>query len=149
MDQFQRILRRMANTSSIITEPILSTPSSTSTKIKPVRLLKISLPIFCGDIMEWTEFWTQFSSAVDSDPDLDKVNKLTYLRDSIRDPTINPILFNGANNEHHYDEVGKKKKLSNNAMINPSKSTRIIVNSWWTLLSSRTRKPTLPVTLTI
>ena len=79
--------------------------SSSERKSASIRLPKFNLPTFHGDIMKWTAFWAQFSSAVDSVPELDQINKLTYLRDAIKDPSINPILFNGANNEWHYDEV--------------------------------------------
>ena len=60
--------------------------------------------------MEWTSFWTRFASAIDADPDLDQVTKLIYLKDAIKDPNVNPIRFNGANNENHYSEVVKHLK---------------------------------------
>ena len=84
--------------------------SMPSRRPQSVNKPKISLPKFHGDVMEWTSFWTRFASAIDSDPDLDQITKLIYLRDAIKDPNINPILFNGANNEKHYDEVVKHLK---------------------------------------
>ena len=84
--------------------------SMPSRRPQSVNKPKISLPKFHGDVMEWTSFWTRFASAIDSDPDLDQVTKLIYLQDAIKDPNINPTLFNGANNEKHYDEVVKHLK---------------------------------------
>ena len=55
--------------------------------------------------MHWNAFWTAFAGAVDNDPHLSKINKLTYLLGYIKDPNINPILLNGVDNELQYDEV--------------------------------------------
>ena len=70
-----------------------------------VKRPTINLPTFHGDIMHWNSFWTAFAGAIDSDPHFSKINKLTYLRGCIKDPSINPILFNGVDNELQYDDV--------------------------------------------
>ena len=63
-----------------------------------------------SNVTEWNLFWTTFVGAIDSDPDMSKVNKLTYLQGCIKDPEVNPILFNGVNNEVHYDDVVRQLK---------------------------------------
>ena len=55
--------------------------------------------------MTWTPFWTQFSAAIDSNPDLSLTNKLTYLREAIKDPSINPLLYSAVKSDNHYDHV--------------------------------------------
>ena len=45
----------------------------------PVRLPRIELPKFGGEVVEWTDFWDQFSATVDQS-DLPDVSKLVYLR---------------------------------------------------------------------
>ena len=78
-----------------------STPTSimSSTpvaKSRTVQLPKLQLPTFDGNIMNWAQFWAQFRTAVDSNPDLTQEHKLAYLRDAIKDPSIKALLFSGA-----------------------------------------------------
>ena len=44
-----------------------------------VRLPKLQLPKFSGDVLKWPQFWDSFSVTVDSS-DMSDVTKLTYLR---------------------------------------------------------------------
>ena len=74
-------------------------------KTKKVDLPRIALPNFHGDIMEWTSFWNQFQTIVDSNNDLDTSSKLAYLRDAVKDPrTLSPLKTN-TKRAFHYDEM--------------------------------------------
>ena len=55
--------------------------------------------------MNWAQFWAQFRAAVDSNSDLTSEHKLAYLRDAIQDPSINYLLFSGAERDGLYEEV--------------------------------------------
>ena len=45
-----------------------------------------------GNILKWWLFWEQFQAAVHDEPHLEVVNKLTYLRDKLKDgPTRNVV----------------------------------------------------------
>lgn len=56
--------------------------------------------------MAWSTFWSQFKAAVDTNPDLSKANKLAYLRDAVRDPTIHQLLYSRVEHaNYYYDEV--------------------------------------------
>ena len=44
------------------------------------RLPKLSIPTFTGDPLNWQSFWDCFDSAVNSNPTLSNVQKLSYLR---------------------------------------------------------------------
>ena len=48
-----------------------------------VNLPRIAVPKFDGNILNWRPFWEQFQAAVHEKPHLEKVDKLTYLRDAI------------------------------------------------------------------
>ena len=57
-------------------------PATTATPLaKPnsVRLPKLHLRHFNGDLTKWTGFWESFEAAVDSNPDLSSVEKFNYL----------------------------------------------------------------------
>ena len=77
----------------------------TPAKVKAVQLLKITLPSFNGDLMNWMSFWSQFKAAVDSNIDLTPLNKLIYLREAVNDPTTHSLLYSGAETDCLYSEV--------------------------------------------
>ncbi|CAB4027135.1 Hypothetical predicted protein [Paramuricea clavata] len=53
-----------------------STINHSSAKIK---LPKLSLKKFKGDIKEWTPFWDSYTSAIHDNPDLSDIDKFNYL----------------------------------------------------------------------
>ena len=50
-----------------------------------IKLPKIGIPTFNGDIMEWKNFWEQFQLAVHQKTNLSDVEKLAYLQDALKD----------------------------------------------------------------
>ena len=46
-----------------------------------MKLTKLNLPVFNGDVLQWQSFWDQFVAVVDS-TDLPDVSKFSYLRAS-------------------------------------------------------------------
>ena len=57
-----------------------------------VNLPRIDIPTFDGNILNWSLFWEQFQAAVHDKPQLEKVDKLTYLRGALKDvPARNVI----------------------------------------------------------
>jgi len=63
------------------------------------RLPKLEIPIFTGEALDWQPFWDCFSAAIDTNPSLTGVQKLSYLRAQLRDeasrviaglPLVNP-----------------------------------------------------------
>ena len=48
-----------------------------------MKLLKLQLPIFEGDILQWQEFWDIYNSAVHKQ-DIPNVTKFSYLKGSLR-----------------------------------------------------------------
>lgn len=57
--------------------------SASSVGNQSVKLPKLELPTFSGDVLEWAAFWEAFEAAVDR-TELPEVNKLTYLRSLLR-----------------------------------------------------------------
>ena len=48
------------------------------------RLPKLDIPTFTGQSLEWQSFWDCFKTAIDSNPSLTGVQKLSYLRAQLR-----------------------------------------------------------------
>ena len=50
-----------------------------------VRLLKLEIEKFDGDVINWSSFWDQFSSAIHKNDSLSEINKFTYLKSFLCD----------------------------------------------------------------
>ena len=70
-------LSRSASRESLISR---SSNQSTEFAVRRVKLPKLELKKFSGNIAEWQEFWDGFKSAVHDDVQLAKVDKFKYLR---------------------------------------------------------------------
>ena len=130
LDRLQEVLSSL----SMEDRPDLSTIIHPSTPAAPrskhIQLPKLSLPTFNGDVMNWATFWSQFSAAVGSNPDLSPINKLTYLREAIKDPTITPLLYCGIKGDDHYEDVvGILKQRFDKQRVIHSTYCKTLINS--------------------
>ena len=55
--------------------------------------------------MKWAVFWNRFSSAVDSNKQLDSEQKLAYLREAIQDQEASPFMYHTSTSPNQYDEI--------------------------------------------
>ena len=53
-------------------------------EVKGVRLPKLEVPTFDGDILHWQSFWEQFCVAIHG-RDISDTQKLVYLQHSLKD----------------------------------------------------------------
>ena len=57
-----------------------------------VKLLKISVPTFNGDIIDWRNFWEQLQVSIHKKEHLSVVEKLAYFKNTLKDgPAQNVI----------------------------------------------------------
>ena len=82
-DEFsERIYESLARINMCVSgaggSPVEAGPSSGT--LSKAKLPKLDLPVFKGDITEWTTFWDMYESAVHSNSNLPSVQKFTYLR---------------------------------------------------------------------
>ncbi len=86
----------------------------TSPKTKGVRLPKLEVPTFEGDILHWQSFWEQFYIAIDGRKDISDTEKLVYLRLSIKDGSAKSIIEGLSHTGDQYKEaVGSLKSRYN------------------------------------
>ncbi|XP_068234278.1 uncharacterized protein [Palaemon carinicauda] len=57
---------------------IIGKSSSQESYVTNVKLPKLELPKFCGEVTQWQSFWDQYTSHIDA-TDLPVVSKFTYL----------------------------------------------------------------------
>ena len=56
-----------------------------------VKLPKLTLKKFNGDLTKWTPFWDSFESSIDHNPDLSEVDKFNYLNSLLEGPASEAI----------------------------------------------------------
>ena len=73
-----------------------------------LKLPKLELPKFLGDVLKFQNFWDQLEAAVHKNPDLHDVQKFTYLRsvlDGVAYHTIEGFEVTSANYHHAVDAL--------------------------------------------
>ena len=85
-----------------------------------VRLPKLALKTFSGDILEWLTFWDGFSSAVDSNIVLSNIDKMNYLSGLLKGEAARAIAGLTLSDGNYHTAVqllkeryGKKQTLIN------------------------------------
>lgn len=93
-----------------------TTTVSAERKQSHLKLPKLELPKFHGDVLKFQSFWDQFEAAVHKNPDLPDVQKFTYLRsflDGVAYQTIEGFEVTSANYHHAVEALkyryGRKK----------------------------------------
>ena len=83
-----------------------------------VKLPKISLPQFRGNLMKWTAFWDSFNSAVHTNDRLSEIDKFNYLR-SLLDGSAYEAIAGLALSAANYGEAVEilKKRFGNRQLI--------------------------------
>ena len=91
-----------------------TTPSSTrSSALSPaptgegsgVRLPKLDVPTFDGDLVHWASFWEQFTISVHGRKDLTDSEKLAYLRNAVKDGSAKHVVEGLSRTREHYKEA--------------------------------------------
>ena len=103
-------------TSPLLTTSGNLTESQTDNNVK-MKLPKLSLPTFDGDILKWQEFWDVYSTAV-HEQDIPDVTKFNYLKGSIRSAAATAISGISVTNDNYssavkisQDKFGKKENI--------------------------------------
>ena len=72
-----------------------------------MKLPKLDVPTFDGDILHWRTFWEQFCIAIHDRPHLSNAEKLAYLRHSLKDGTAKSTIEGLSRSGDHYPEAVK------------------------------------------
>ena len=71
---------RVLNTSTTTAHTTLTPPTVVPDRGTKVKLPKLTLPHFSGNLMKWTPFWDSYESAVHNNRELSDVDKFNHLR---------------------------------------------------------------------
>ena len=101
-----------------VTNPLEADVTSvTSTGTADVKLPKLSLPKFSGDVLQWQSFWDQFTAVVDSS-DIPDISKFSYLRSLLEGEAKQSIQGLSLTSQHYQsarqiltDRFGRKERI--------------------------------------
>ena len=65
-----------------------STTTAPTTGVTGVKLPKLQVPSFDGNLIHWRQFWDQFATAVDCKTDLSNAEKTVYLQQALKDGAV-------------------------------------------------------------
>ena len=96
--KLDRNLNKIPSTASL-RAPSVSTTELSASDIK-VRLPKLEIKKFNGNILELQSFWNQFSSAIHNKENISNIDKFTYLKSFLCDSancTISGLMLTSEN----------------------------------------------------
>ena len=83
-----------------------SPPHSTSDG-PGVKLPKLDVPTFDGDIIHWKQFWDQFSVSVHDRTNLSNAEKIIYLQHALKDGSARKAIEGLSHSGENYDDAVK------------------------------------------
>ena len=113
-DSMQKVslkLKKLARTHEVTTRSINEVPVPSVINLprievpSGINLPRIEVPTFNGDILKWKFFWEQFEATVHSKPQLSDTEKLTYLRDALKDGPAKTIMQGLTQTSESYAEA--------------------------------------------
>ena len=84
-------------------------PSESSTSQVKIKLPKLELPKFRGDITQWQGFWDQFNTSIHENTSLSDIEKFNYLRTFLTDSVYSLISGLSLNSENYKEAVNVLK----------------------------------------
>ena len=80
-------------------------PTATPTDVSRVKLQKLNIPTFNGDLLNWKQFWEQFCVAVHDHTSISNAENLAYLRNALKDGTAKSVIERLLKTGEHYVEA--------------------------------------------
>ena len=78
--------------------------------LSKVKLPKISVPTFDGQILNWKSIWAQFDATIHSKTGLNDIEKLVYLQDALKDGPAKFVIQGLTQTSESYKEAIKCEK---------------------------------------
>ena len=101
------LARRLLKTYKDFEATATSTAGSTDGSGSGVRLPKLAVPTFDGNILNWRQFWEQFCVSIHNRPNLSNAEKLVYLQHALKEGSAKPIIEGLSQSGEQYAEAVK------------------------------------------
>ena len=93
-----------------------------------VKLPKISLPSFDGDVMKWAAFWDSFNSAIHTNHTLSEIDKFNYLRSLLQGTAYDAIAGLALSAVNYQEAVTILRKRFGNKQLIISRHMEALLN---------------------
>ena len=93
-----------------------------------VKLPKLTLPHFNGNLTKWAAFWDSYESAIHSNDALSEVDKFNYLRTLLEGPASEVIRGLTLSSANYQDAISLLKKRFGNRQLIVSKHMETLLN---------------------
>lgn len=97
------IEKRIFDTSLQVRKLLQPTPGATSGK--GIKLPKLEVPTFDGNILNWQSFWEMFCVSIHNRPELSDSEKLIYLQTAVKDGQAKRSIEGLSRSGAHYSEA--------------------------------------------
>lgn len=94
-----------------------------------VRLPKLGLPRFNGNLMRWTSFWDSYESAIHNNKELTDVDKFNYLRSLLERTAYDAIARLTLSSAKYREEIEILQKRFGNKQLIISKHMETLLNT--------------------
>lgn len=103
--QHSQLERKVSSVSQKL-KVLLATPSATpAAEATGIKLPKLEVPTFDGNLIHWKQFWDQFATAVHSKTNLSSAEKIVYLQQALKDATAKSTIEGLAHSGDNYEEA--------------------------------------------
>ena len=105
-DQDVRIFQMLVKIKKLLYCPAPTPEAGKATPgARGVKLPKIDVPTFSGDLLHWQTFWEQFDIAINDSRDLSTTEKLVYLRHALKDGSAKTVIEGLSHTGDQYEEA--------------------------------------------
>ena len=91
----------------LIVPPSTTCSPRTTTDSSGVKLPKLDVPTFNGNIIHWKQFWDQFSVSIHDHTNLSSTEKIIYLQHALKDGSAKNAIEGLSHSGENYDEAVK------------------------------------------
>ncbi len=97
VDEVHELLKQLLDKASLDFEPKVKTTTESSTRVDHVvphfqSRLKLDLPTFSGDLLDWREFWSIFSARLSRETGLTEHERISCLETAMADKSAKAIV---------------------------------------------------------
>ena len=100
-----KVIKLFLNSAMFPSDSVAAATPTATPGSRSVKLPKIDVPTFDGELLHWQAFWDQFSISIDKRSDISNTEKLVYLRHSLKDGSAKNVIEGLSHSGVQYKEA--------------------------------------------
>ena len=139
----EKIIGALVQINHALTQPKVATPTTARIFSLPtvddfgearshgakVKLSKLSLPHFNGELMKWPTFWDSYESSIHTNGQLTNTDKFNYLRSLLEHPTLDATVGLTLSAAYYQQAIEILQKRFGNKPLNISKHMETLLSA--------------------